>query len=276
MIRLLSYILLSILLLSSCTKTEAGYSFFVAGHTYGSPSDTLPGMHPPFVQDFEFLTSLPQMSFGVLTGDIVYHSRPHYWDKVDEELASLSMPIYFAAGNHDAGNGALYQSRYGKTYYAFNHQDDLFLVLDPGLAGWNIRGDQLNFLKEQLEKTEKYRQVFIFFHQVLWQSKDRYPDLVINSEDGKAPIINFWTDIEPLLKQLDKPVFLFAGDVGATPDKTSFFYDHSDNITFIGSGMGNIIQDNYVLVYIDKNGHVDIKIRWINQGITNSIKALLP
>ncbi|MCB0686316.1 MAG: metallophosphoesterase [Saprospiraceae bacterium] len=274
MIRLVSYILSSIFLLYSCSKQDTGYSFFVAGHTYGSPLDTLPGLHPPFVHDFDYLHTLPKMKFGVLTGDMVYHSRSKYWDIVDKELSTLSIPIYFVAGNHDEGNGSLYQSRYGRTYYTFNYLNDLFLVLNPGLAGWNIQDDQLLFLKGQLEDAQKYRHIFIFFHQVLWQSIDRYADLRINSKDGKAPSINFWTEIEPLLKKLENQIFLFAGDVGATPDKTSFFYDRYDNITFVASGMGNLIQDNYVIVDVSQDGKVDIKIRWIGTSITQSVKTL--
>jgi hypothetical protein len=247
----------------------------VAGHTYGSPSDTLPGLHPPFVDDFGFIKSMANLQFGFLTGDIVYRSADAYWDRVDSQIAELGVPVYFSVGNHEAGNLNLYRKRYGITYQKFEFAGDLFIILNPGLAGWNITNDQLAFLKTYVQSPTQYKHVFVFFHQVLWWAPDeKYPDLRINSSDGRGPQINFWTEIEPLFRTLDCPVYLFAGDVGATPDKTSFFYDHYSNIHLIASGMGNSIQDNYVAVNVDKDGTVAISIRWIQLGKTQAIENL--
>ena len=262
----LSVFVFCLLLLGSCSLNPKAYSFFVAGHVYGSPSDTLPGLHPPFVADFGYIKSVEYMKLGFFTGDIVYHSRPVYWDSVDQAIAKLNLPIYFAVGNHDEGHKSPYRDRYGKTYQKFESEGDLFLILNPGLGGWNIWKDQMVFLKSALNKAKKYKNIFVFFHQVLWWSPDgKYRTIQINSLDGRSPEINFWSEVEPLFRATGRPVYLFAGDIGANAQKTAFFYDQYENITLLASGMGNISQDNYLIVNVDVNKKVSLMVRWIQQ-----------
>lgn len=243
---------------------QDNYSFFVAGHTYGSPSRKLPGLHPPFVTEFDTIKAFPNMSFGVLTGDIVYYSRDTFWDQVDQELNDFNLPTYFATGNHDEGHKAVYKNRYGRTFYTFEHGQDLFLVLNPGLGGWNIWNDQLSFLKSQLEHTTQYKHIFVFAHHVLWSDPlDKNSLLKPNSYDGRAPTINFWTEVMPLFYATQRPVYIFAGDVGANYRSTKFSLNHHQNVHFLASGMGNLQKDNYLLVEVNKNQGVSIFIRWI-------------
>ncbi len=264
--QLLFRLLLAMLFLSlSCKVPQPQtYSFFVAGHTYGAPTDTLPGMHPPFVAEFDFLRSIKNSQLGVLTGDIVFRSTKAHWDAVDRELSALDIPVYFAAGNHDEGHKSPYRERYGATYYKWKIQDDLFLVLNPGLGGWNIWKEQMTFLKKTLKKAKRYRRIFVFFHQVLWWSPEGpYSDLKINSLDGRTPQINFWSEVEPLFQAADRPVYLFAGDVGANRFKTPLFYDSYKNIHLLASGMGNGEKDNFLIVNVTADNTVTIAVKWL-------------
>lgn len=217
------YILLlfGLLWLQSCQSKNKDYSFFVAGHTYGAPQRLGVGLHPPFVASFDSLKQYPNLSFGLLAGDIVRKSRDSFWNAVDQQLATLSVPTYFAAGNHDEGHKELYSSRYGKPFYSFTQGKDLFIVLNPGLGGWNIWHDQLDFLQTTLQKAKAYNHIFICLHHVLWyQTKDC--NLRPNSLAAKNPEINFWTAVMPLLYATERPVYLFAGDVGANRQATAF------------------------------------------------------
>jgi hypothetical protein len=72
----------------------------------------------------------------------------------------------------------------------------------------------------------------------------------VNSEEGRNEEINFWSEVEPLFHRLDKPVYMFAGDVGGASYSDNIMYDHYDNITFIASGMGNGKKDNFILVHV--------------------------
>lgn len=238
------------------------YSFFVAGHTYGSPQRKQPGLHPPFVRDFKFLNSAKDLSFGVLTGDIVYYSRDSFWNKVDQQLSLLKTEVKFAAGNHDEAQKPIYRKRYGKSYYQFETHRDLCIVIDPGLGGWNIWDEQLEFLQKTLKKSRRYHNIFIFFHHVLWWTPDnKYKSYPPNSLDGRSPTINFWDEIVPLFVKTGKPVYCFAGDIGANRQKPAFFSDHYQNIHFLASGMGGHPNDNYILVKVNKDKSVNLFIR---------------
>ena len=140
------------------------------------------------------------------------------------EQAIEQIIVDFAAGNHDQGQKSPYKERYGLTYYHFEKANDLFIVLDPGLNGWNIKGAQMDFLQTQLAKAKNYRHIFVFFHQLLWWSPDNeYASYQPNSLDGRSPEVNFWDEVMPLFSSCGRPVYCFAGDVGAHGLSPSFF-----------------------------------------------------
>jgi len=252
-------------------NTEILYSFFVAGHTYGTPGVNNIGLHPPFRNELKSIRMNPNIDMGFLTGDIVWTSTVTNWDEVDSDLKSLGVPVYFAPGNHDVTDRELFTNRYGKlgkTYWQFERKGDLFIILDPNIANWNISGDQLIFLKNTLGKSAAYRNIFVFFHQLLWWANDnKFKNVKINSLQGRADKINFWKDIEPLFRELTNEVFMFAGDVGAFRNHRPMYYQY-DNIHFIGSGMGGGINDNYIIVNvpIDVRNKVEIGLKWLNSA----------
>ncbi len=238
------------------------YSFFVAGHTYGQPG-VKNGIYPLFKEKFDYIRNRPEIKFGVFTGDIVAaNPTADDWDKVDADIENLGLPVYFAVGNHDMEDRDLFESRYGETFYSFTFQNDLFIVLDPNIDGWNISGDQMNFLKRTLlGKSEDSDNIFVFFHQLLWwKNNSIYTSYRPNSFEGKADTINFWSEVEPLFSQLSNEVFMFAGDVGAGSWAADFMYDRYGNISFIASGMGEGEGDNFVVsnVYKDKSVSYDL------------------
>jgi len=236
--------------------TDSTYSFFVAGHTYGTPGVDNDGLHPPFVDKFEYIQSRSEIAFGVLLGDIVFHSTEEAWDDVDNDIDSLGLPVYFAVGNHDMYNRPLFEQRYGDTYYSFLYSNDLFIVLDPNIDQWNISGDQKLFLTNVIDNNaNNVERIFVFFHQTLWwQSDNKYSAITPNSTEGRADTINFWSEIEPIFNQLENEVVMFAGDIGATSYSECVMYDNYDNITFIATGMGRGDGDNFVVIN-EQNGH---------------------
>lgn len=270
---------LSFALIGSCEKESSPpqpipeYSFFVAGHSYGHPGTNNAGLHPPFVSNFDLIKNDSLMDFGFLTGDIVSFSTNFDWNEVDAQLEDLQMPVYFAAGNHDLTNRALYENRYGSTYYSFVHENDLFITLDPNYDQWNITNDQLIFLDSVLAlHAESVNNIFVFFHQVLWWSpENEYASVTVNSVNDKADTINFWSEVEPRFNALENNVYMFAGDVGAYATGDEFMYHSYDNLTLIASGMGGGIRDNFVIadVYADKS----VSFRLISLN-TSNISAL--
>lgn len=253
------------------------YSFFIAGHTYGKPGVNNEGLHPPFKEKFNYIQSRQEIKFGIFLGDIVSPNPiAQDWDEVDSDIESLSLPVYFAVGNHDMENRPLYESRYGDTYYHFFYQNDLFIVLDPNIDGWSISGQQLVFLENLVaEEHLNVDRIFVFFHQLLWWESDNiYASVRPNSLAGLESPINFWTEIEPLFSQLTNEVVFCAGDFGAAYWSDDFMYDTYDNISFIGTGMGEGIGDNFVVINVDVSKSVSFDLVCLNDSILNCFGEL--
>ena len=246
------------------TKMEedvGAYSFFVAGHVYGFRWVDNKGFHPPFREKFDLINDR-KAEIGVLLGDIVFECTEEDWDEVDSVLQYLDAATYMVVGNHDLDDRPLFESRYGRTYYSFMQRGDLFIMLDPYLDQWNISGDQLEFLKRELdERSDSARNIYVFFHQLLWWSKDnKYRNVTMNSKEERADTINFWTEVEPLFHALPNPVFMFAGDLGGGNWTKNYFYDRYDNITFVATGMGNDNEENFIIVHVDGSGKVGFEL----------------
>lgn len=243
------------------------YSFFIAGHTYGAPGIHNDGLHPPFVNQFDSINNNPLIQFGVLTGDIVISAKAEKWDAVDAQLDSLlNVPVYFALGNHDTNNDTIYEDRYGDTYFSFKYDSDLFIILNPNINGWNILDDQLHFLDTTLSNNaQSVNHIFVFTHQVLWKSHEDelFIHIYINSNEGKADSVNFWTEVAPLFEQLDNEVILMEGDVG-TKWASKITYDKYNNMTFITSGMGGSDKDNYVVINVDSSKAISYDVICLN------------
>ncbi|MCA1759949.1 MAG: T9SS type A sorting domain-containing protein, partial [Bacteroidales bacterium] len=247
------------------------YSFFVAGHTYGQPG-AKNGLHPPFKKKFDYIRKRREIKFGVFTGDIVAaNPTADDWDKVDADIENLGLPVYFTVGNHDMENRELFENRYGNTYYSFSFENDLFIVLDPNLDGWNISGEQLVFLKNTLNDNNSItNNIFVLFHQLLWwENNNAYAKIGPNSFEGRADSINFWNVIEPMFSKLPNEVFMFAGDVGAGSWAVDFMYDKYSNISLIASGMGENNGDNFIVVNVYEDNSVGYDLICLNDSVLN-------
>ncbi len=254
------------ILLSTWHRKQILYSFFVAGHTYGVPSASVPhdGLHGPFRDRFELIRSDRTMELGVLTGDIVWTSTIGSWDRVDEDVASLGVPVHFAVGNHDITDRSLYEKRYGRTYYSFVHRNDLFIVLDPNLDHWRIGAAQLEFIRDSLANAAGVDNILVFFHQLIWlDQRDVFRGVLCNSLEGRSEDVNFWTEVEPLFRAMDRPVYMFAGDVGAFPQHVPVFYKDG-NICLIASGMGGMQNDNFLVVEVLRDKSIRIRLVALN------------
>jgi len=271
--RIIQYFIVTILILSinilKAQTESALYSFFIAGHTYGAPGVNNTGLHPPFKEKFVYIQNRTEIKFGVLTGDIV-SPQPiaQDWDEVDTDIDSLGLPVYFAVGNHDMENRPLFESRYGDTYYYFIYENDLFIVLDPNIDGWSILGPQLEFLQDVVYGNyELVDNIFVFFHQLLWWENDNiYKPYKPNSTAGVIRPTNFWTEIEPLFNQLPNQVVFCAGDMGAADWSSDFVYDSYDNINIVGSGMGESIGDNFVVINVNENKSINYDLICLNDS----------
>ncbi len=274
--------IISIVFLFSFTKEEKKIkqSFFVAGHAYGKPAPKgKKELYPPFKEKFNFLNNNKNIEFGFLLGDVVRY--PSSWPNVLKELEELRMPYYVARGNHD-GPLNEFEKMFGKSYKKFVQNNNLFIVLDPNLSEWNISREQLNFLKETLKKEgQEVDQIFIFMHQLIWWSKDKFSKPKPNWQQNRAENPNYWSTIEPILEDMKVPVYLFAGDVGAFSKEykkrdhiIEYAYFQEKNITYVATGMGGGTRDNMVIVDVYDDNSVKLNLIHLNGDDIYSLRNL--
>ena len=92
----------------------------------------------------------------------------------------------------------------------------------------------------------------MFIHKLIWIHKSTKYNVLRHKINSKAKYnfdSNFWSEVEPLFRNLSQQVYFFAGDLGV-PWAIPAFYDHYDNIHFVASGMGGHEEENYLIVYI--------------------------
>lgn len=176
-------------------------------------------------------------SFVVSVGDLIEgyagaETVEKEWDAFDEKIADLTMPFFYAVGNHDLSNPDMkevWRQRFGPTYYHFRYRDVLFLVLnsedwseeeyeqisrnierpedltsrdywDGAIAG-KISGfisqDQVEYFTSVIEENDDVDWTFLFMHTPMWQG------------DGSPQL----SKIERALG--DRPYTVFAGHTHA-------------------------------------------------------------
>ncbi|WP_422082728.1 metallophosphoesterase family protein [Ulvibacterium sp.] len=254
-------------------KNDKGvqYSFFVAGHVYGKPRGGELGVYDSLKMRFDLINTYRNMKFGVFTGDIVRSANEKSWDAIDDDLKTLKVPVYFSRGNHD-GELSFFEERYGESYKSFITEGDLHIILDSNIGHWNIEGEQRDFLiRTLMEDSSKVNNIFIYVHHVIWWQGKGF--LRPNSRAGMSEKLTFWTEIAPILNVTNKPVFIFAGDVGAAAN-TSYSYERSKNLTLITSGMGGGVRDNFVIVDILNDSSVQFHLIALNGGDVHGLGKL--
>jgi len=118
--------------------------------------------------------------FTVLVGDMVrgYNTGQGdllklQWDEFDKAVARYDSPLYMVMGNHDVWDAYsmnTYRERYGVPYYSFDHKGSHFIALCSEIPGQvnRIVGEQLKWLKKDLEKAKDAKHKFVFLHKPLW------------------------------------------------------------------------------------------------------------
>ena len=237
-------------------QSDSTYSIIVAGHAYGAHSGTNIGLHPSFLEKLaNNVDSTTKYIF--LTGDIVNHSTSESWQQVETELSEIGVNSCYVMGNHDNNSVGyeVFEQKHGGAYYSFDYRNELFIVLNSTESDRSISSEQLNFLNEVLKAaTVNNNRVFMFFHEVIWNSIEKYRLVRSNSRsryDFIKNFSNFWEEVYPVLTAYsEKQFYLFTGDVGGNPDAIAAFYDKWENVTVLSSGMGEVADENYLKVDI--------------------------
>ncbi len=76
--------------------SSTAYSFFVAGHIYGTPgpsNNTNEGIYDPFIKKFNSINQCKSMTYGFLLGDIVRESSSKSFGFVKRDLKFINSNI---------------------------------------------------------------------------------------------------------------------------------------------------------------------------------------
>ena len=177
-------------------KEEGVFHFVVYGDRTGGPPE---GIHilEQAVRD----TNLLAPDLVMTVGDLVqgYNSTPEWTMQMRQYrkvMSKLDMPWFPVAGNHDiywrgvdkppGEHEADFEKNFGPLWYAFKHKNAGFIALfsdegDPatgekGIAPpyQNMSPEQLQFLKEALNRLKDCQHVFLFLHHPRWFNTGSY------------------------------------------------------------------------------------------------------
>ena len=157
-------------------KKPAPFTFVVFGDNRPASADLpLPDAFKQIVAEVRNL----HPAFVVTTGDLIFGSATDQalvqkeYDEALPLVRSVSVPIYFAAGNHEirgsAANEAIYRQRVSPNlYYSFDYGTAHLVVLDTDIVGQEhrIMGAQFAALENDLRRAQGHaRHIFVFMHQ---------------------------------------------------------------------------------------------------------------
>jgi outer membrane protein assembly factor BamB len=117
-------------------------------------------------------------AFIVHTGDICYEKGLNF-HAVQVNAQVLQKPIYYAVGNHDLVKGsygeAMFESLFGPPYYSFDAGPGHFIITP--MASGDFKPDYttdqvIAWLRNDLSHTDKNKPVFIFNHNLPFQSDE--------------------------------------------------------------------------------------------------------
>lgn len=237
------------------TNGSDEFKFVVFAHAYGNASvpDIIPSSNLTSHLD-DLLAFQPNFFFSL--GDMVRRPTNEQFDILQDELLSrIQVPIFNVVGNHDVMNRALYRERYGKTYYTFTYGNSEFIILDTEIDRCSILNDQLTMLNNTITDAladDSIDQIFIMIHKVLFLEEplaNTSPNdqVVFEGNNFHEILVN---TLLPAAKI--KPLYLFAGDVGAFSGNLSPYYHQYDNSSLYSyaAGIGDTDQDVVFIVSV--------------------------
>lgn len=243
--------------------SSENYSFIVSGHFHGSSTSVSTYPASTLLANIDTLNS-SNSSFLMSLGDMFIDVNDTYMDHYQKSLFNkLKMPLFNVVGNHDLANGNIYEKNYGKSFYSFTKASEFYIVLNTELNDGSIKGGQLEFFKNSLNKalTERIQNIFIFSHRPVWaENNEKYKNIFKGNTRTLLGSNNFESDIKPLLKQIsnEKNIYWISGSLGGGP--ASFFYDKEvgTNITFMQTAIRDQERDAALLVSV-KNGYISFE-----------------
>ena len=246
---------------SSDAQGNANYSFFVAGHQYGTPQVNPNGLYQPFERSIQPLIGGDEgLKFGVFTGDVVLYDTTENWTMFQKDAEQLGIPYFVAAGNHDTEKTA-HKDFIRTEDYAFEKYGDHFVVLNNSNYSKGVSPAGVALIEAELASLAPEDKIFIFMHHIAWkETGTSFGCIDSNPVSSPTGTENFLDVVLPLLKSKPNEAFVFAGDTGAFLTLGPS-YAVEDNVTLLSGGMGGG-NGNYFTVDVN-NDEVDVNLKWL-------------
>uniref|UniRef100_UPI003216C7F9 metallophosphoesterase family protein n=1 Tax=uncultured Draconibacterium sp. TaxID=1573823 RepID=UPI003216C7F9 len=214
-----SFILLVFILQNILLFGQKDFSFVFLPDIHLSPDSAV-------VADFDnVIKKVNKLNpdFILTGGDMIYTAKnvdekkaKILFDFMDVKFKQLNMPIYYGIGNHEivgltAESGmdtshplwgkAMYEKRYGKRYRSFIHSGWKFILLD-GMKileekrnyATGVDSVQINWLKNELNETDKKTPIVIFKHTPFIFPKALYDSQSQALSAESEAILNLFND----------------------------------------------------------------------------------
>ncbi|OEC86512.1 MULTISPECIES: metallophosphoesterase family protein [Methanobacterium] len=149
--------------LQKISKNESSFSFAVYGDSANSD-----GRFNHLIKSLNSKNVL----FSVDNGDLTTSGTPMHFGYFLIDAKQLKAPLLTNIGNHDlsgSGSESNYINVFGNPYYSFSEKNSYFIVLDD--ANSNVNDTQMNWLKNELKKSQNYKYRFIFMHIPLYDPR---------------------------------------------------------------------------------------------------------
>ena len=175
-----TYFLLLFYLIASSTFCADSMNFKFA--VWGDSQFHNPETFEEIVRETELL----KPEFVVHVGDMIHgytydpEKTGREWDRFKKQISPLSAPFYPTPGNHDVTTPEIepvYGEVWGENryYYSFDASGVHFIVLDNFYRqNWDtVAGEQLEWLKKDLEANQNAEHIFLSMHAPLHLTKEK-------------------------------------------------------------------------------------------------------
>ena len=112
--------------------------------------------------------------FAINNGDLVSHGFSWEFEEYLEILKSSKKPIISAIGNHEIplffGDESNFKEYIGRPFFSFSFANSYFIFVDNANKK-KVPKKQMEWLKTELQKSQKYKYRFVFLHVPLYDPR---------------------------------------------------------------------------------------------------------
>lgn len=234
--------------LQKISKNESNFSFAVYGDSANSD-----GRFNQLIQNLNGKGVL----FSVDNGDLTTFGTTRQFGHFLIDIKQLKAPVLTNIGNHDLykdSDESVYTKMFGNSYYSFTEKNSYFIVLDDAKS--DVNSTQMDWLKNELKKSQNYKYRFVFMHIPLYDPRYNSTGEGLslgNSTTAKTlnclfdqynVTLIFTSHIHGYFKGLwGKTPFITTGGAGSPLSKPPAGVNNTENYFY-----------NYVLVNVTDNG----------------------